>query len=329
MPVNHITQKQSTSTHQTDPNGYSVKDATVAAIDYSVGIARSCINNITWNGGYQTIAYQVKDESIQADGGSFDIGNCANVLSAVTTCAGIVTTIIDGGLSELGGAGINTNFPGNNGAINSGILTASLSPLQGTGVITKGPYIRNCTNFIQDSIGARIDGFNADEGDQINNIGVQGSFNVDSYTQFNQGGIGVSVTNGAYCQLVSIFTICDDIAIYAADGGQCDLTNSNSSFGTKGLVAEGIGDQTSKCSDRYTGSVNSTAAVSQNVVTVSGVGNNRPYDGQAVYFDRKYFVVKDITVTNGGSGYTSPPIVTIDAPTGPGIAVPAQSNCNC
>ena len=28
------------------------------------------------------VAYQVKDESIQADGGSFDIGNCANVLQA-------------------------------------------------------------------------------------------------------------------------------------------------------------------------------------------------------------------------------------------------------
>ena len=310
----------------TDSNGYSIKQATIDAIDYSVGIARSCINNITWNGGYQSVVYQVKDVSIQADGGSYDIGNCANVHSAVDTCAGIVTTIIGGGLSELGGAGINTNFPGNNGTSpNSGILTASSSPLQGTGVITKGPYIRNCTNFIKDSIGAKIDGFNCDEGNQVNNIGVQGSFNVDSYTQFNQGGIGVSVTNGAYAQLVSLFTICDDIAVYTADGGQCDLTNSNSSFGTKGLVAEGIGDQTSKCTDRYTGSVSSTAAVSQNQIVVSGVGNNRPYDGQALYFDRKYFVVKDITVTNGGSGYTSPPVVTIDSPTGPGVAVPAQA----
>ena len=307
----------------TDSNGYSIKDATIAAIDYSVGIARSCINNITWNGGYQTIAYQVKDESIQAEGGSYGVGNCANVLSAVTTCAGIVTSIIDVGPAS---AGITTNYPGNNGTSpNSGILTATLSPLQGTGVITKGPYIRNCTNFIQDSIGAKIDGFNCDEGDQVNNIGVQGSFNVDSYTQFNQGGIGVSVTNGAYAQLVSLFTICDDIAVYTADGGQCDLTNSNSSFGTKGLVAEGIGDETTKCIDRYTGSVSSTAAVSQNQIVVSGVGNNRPYDGQALYFDRKYFVVKDIVVTNGGSGYTSPPTVTIDSPTGPGVAVPAQA----
>ena len=312
-----------------DSNGYSIKDATVEAIDFSVGIARSCINNLTYQksggGVYASPNTQVKDLSIQADGGSFDIGNCANVNSAVTVCAGIVTTIIGGGLSELGGAGINTNFPGNNGTINSGILTASSSPSQGTGIITKGPYIRNCTNFIQDSVGARVDGFNADEGDQVNNIGVQGSFNVDSYTQFNQGGIGVSVTNGAYAQLVSLFTICDDIAVYTANGGQCDLTNSNSSFGTKGLVAEGLGDQTSKCVDRYTGSVNSTAAVSQNQIVVSGVGNNRPYDGQALYFDRKYFVVKDIVVTNGGSGYTSAPTVTIDSPTGPGVAVPAQA----
>ena len=312
-----------------DSNGYSIKDATVEAIDFSVGIARSCINNLTYQksggGVYASPNTQVKDLSIQTDGGSFDIGNCANVNSAVTVCAGIVTTIIGGGLSELGGAGINTNFPGNNGTINSGILTASSSPSQGTGIITKGPYIRNCTNFIQDSVGARVDGFNADEGDQVNNIGVQGSFNVDSYTQFNQGGIGVSVTNGAYAQLVSLFTICDDIAVYTANGGQCDLTNSNSSFGTKGLVAEGLGDQTSKCVDRYTGSVNSTAAVSQNQIVVSGVGNNRPYDGQALYFDRKYFVVKYITVTNGGSGYTSAPTVTIDSPTGPGVAVPAQA----
>ena len=312
-----------------DSNGYSIKDATVEAIDFSVGIARSCINNLTYQksggGVYASTNTQVKDLSIQADGGSFDIGNCANVNSAVTVCAGIVTTIIGGGLSELGGAGINTNFPGNNGTINSGILTASSSPSQGTGIITKGPYIRNCTNFIQDSVGARVDGFNADEGDQVNNIGVQGSFNVDSYTQFNQGGIGVSVTNGAYAQLVSLFTICDDIAVYTANGGQCDLTNSNSSFGTKGLVAEGLGDQTSKCVDRYTGSVNSTAAVSQNQIVVSGVGNNRPYDGQALYFDRKYFVVKDIVVTNGGSGYTSAPTVTIASPTGPGVAVPAQA----
>ena len=298
----------------------------IAALEYSVGIARSCINNIgfskTSGGNYQTNYTQVKDLSIQTDGASYDIGNCANVLSAVTVCVGIVTGIIQNGINGVAAAtGFTTNFPGNSGAINSGILDASLSPLQGTGIITKGPYIRNCTNFIPDSIGARIDGFNADEGDQINRIGVQGSFNVDSYTQYNQGGIGVSVSNGAYCQLVSLFTICNDIAVSASGGGQLDLTNSNSSFGTRGLIAFGRADETSKCIDRYTGIVTSTAAVSQSKVVVSGVGSNRPYDGQAIFFDRKYNVVRKIDITNGGSGYTSAPTVTVAAPTGPGVAV--------
>ena len=84
---------------------------TIDVINYSVGIARSCINNITWNGGYQSTYTQVKDVSIQAEGGSYDIGNCSNVLSAVTTCAGIVTTIINVGPAA---SGITTNFPGNN-----------------------------------------------------------------------------------------------------------------------------------------------------------------------------------------------------------------------
>jgi len=272
---------------------------------------------------------QVRDLSIEADpvtGFNDVIPSCANVVSAIYTCVGIVTGIIKNGIDgNPSTTGFTTNYPGNNGAISSGILTASSSPLQGTGIITKGPYVRNCTNFIPDSIGAKIDGFNADEGDKLNTIGVQGSFNVDSYTQFNQGGIGVSVTNGAYCQLVSIFTICDDIAIYAGDGGQLDLTNSNSSFGTKGLISEGSGDQTSKCSDRYTGKIVSTAPALQNQIVVSGVGNNRPYQGQAIFIDKKYKVVKDVKVTNGGSGYTSPPIVTIDSPTGPGIAIPSQA----
>ena len=302
----------------------------IDALNYAIGIARSCINNITWNGGYQSTYYQVKDLGIQADGATgsnSDYGSCANVHSAVNTCVGIITGIIQNGIdANPPVTGFTTNFPGNNGNINSGILTASLSPLQGTGIITKGPYIRNCTNFIPNSIGARIDGFNADEGDQINNIGVQGSFNVDSYTQFNQGGIGVSVTNGAYAQLVSLFTICNDTAVYSGNGGQCDLTNSNSSFGTKGLVSEGVGDATSKSIDRYTGEVTTTAAVSQNVVIVSGVGSNRPYPGQAIYFDRLYNVVSDITITDGGSGYTSPPTITIDSPTGPGVAIEAQAS---
>ena len=202
---------------------------------------------------------------------------------------------------------------------------------KGVGPITQGPYIRNCTNFIPKSIGMKVDGFAAEPGDQ-DDIGVTGTMSVDSYTQYNQGGIGVSITNGGYAQLVSIFTICDDIAIYTGNGGQCDLTNSNSSFGNYGLYSSGVGDNESKSIYRYTGQVKNTVNIEDirnDIVTISGIGNNRPYDGQAIYFDKLYYSVDTIQVTNGGSGYSvdNPPEVIIDNPTGPsGIRAEASVN---
>jgi hypothetical protein len=237
-----------------------------------------------------------------------------------------VTTIISQGLNVLG-VGINTTYPGNAGAGSTIPNDPSFSP--GVGPILQGPYIRNCTNFVPKSIGMKVDGFTAEPGDQ-DDVGVTGSMSVDSYTQYNQGGIGVSVTNGAYAQLVSIFTICDDIAIYTGSGGQCDITNSNSSFGNYGLVSEGVGDNTTGSIYTLTGLATTDADFGQATVEVSGVGSYRPYDGQVVYFGQLYNSIQTISVVNGGSGYTSPPRVTIDAPTGPnGItaqAIPTVEN---
>jgi hypothetical protein len=257
-----------------------------------------------------------------ATGSNLNINSCANVISAIYSCAGIVTSIIDNGPSILG-VGINTSYPGNSGLGTTNPNDPSFSP--GVGNITQGPYIRNCTNFVPKSIGMKVDGFDAEPGDQID-IGVTGSMSVDSYTQYNQGGIGVSVTNGAYAQLVSIFTICDEIAIYTSSGGQLDLTNSNSSFGTYGLVAEGVGDKNTKSIYRFTGWANTEATRGQNVIEITGVGSYRPYDGQAIYFGELYNSVQTIEVVDGGSGYIVPPRVTIDSPTGPnGITAQATA----
>ena len=118
------------------------------------------------------------------------------------------------------------------GSLNEGKAIIAFNPNKPS-YVTQGPYIRNCTNFISKSIGMKIDGRHV--------IGDTRAMNVDSYTQLNQGGIGVSVSNEGYAQLVSIFTIYNDQSIVCVDGGQCDLTNSNSSFGRLGLVADGIG----------------------------------------------------------------------------------------
>jgi hypothetical protein len=187
----------------------------------------------------------------------------------------------------------------------------------GVGPITQGPYVRNCTNFIPKSIGMKVDGFAAEPGDQ-DDIGVTGTMSVDSYTQFNQAGIGVSITNGAYAQLVSIFTICNETAIFTGSGGQCDITNSNSSFGTFGLVSSGVGDAKTKSIYRYTGVAATTAQAEQATIIVSEIGNYRPYDGQVLYFGELFFTVQRVEVINGGSGYTSPPVVTFENPP-PGV----------
>ena len=197
---------------------------------------------------------------------------------------------------------------------------------KGVGPITQGPYVRNCTNFIGKSIGMKVDGFAAEPGDK-DDIGVTGTMSVDSYTQYNQGGIGVSITNGAYAQLVSIFTICDDIGIFTESGGQCDITNSNCSFGNYGLYSKGVGDNTTKSIYRYTGIARTDAQSEQSIIEVSGVGNQRPYDGQAIYFGELYYEVRNVTVVDGGSGYTQSPSVIIDFPTGPnGIRAEASAN---
>jgi hypothetical protein len=260
----------------------------------------------------------------------------------------------------------------------------------------KGPYVQNCTSDTTSGVGIRIDGSQAR---------LLKSMNVDAFTQYNQGGIGVAVTNGGFAQLVSLFTICCDEAVTCDKGGQADIANSNCSFGTYGLVSRGVG------SLQFTGLVTSTAAVSQDEVvlnintptrTISGVAYtnttgqatvtttaahgfevgmgvtlagigftceygskiyphkkpfvfevdavpttttfqvnlgistlshtyvgsgssagtaaidiDRPYDGQQCYFNTLFETINTITVGSGGTGYTSTPSVTIDAPSGP------------
>jgi len=278
------------------------------------------------------------------------------------------------------------------GSLNEGKAIIAFNPDKPS-YVTQGPYIRNCTNFISNSIGMKIDGRHV--------IGATKAMNVDSYTQLNQGGIGVSISNDGYAQLVSIFTIYNDQSIVCINGGQCDLTNSNSSFGRLGLVADGIGSRqflgtvttattantqtftlnvgvgtlgiTTADYTASTGIITITTDANHNfnegqsvdirdlefqcssgpgivtfpsgnyghVFTVDAVGAansfsayvgvstlahdyvragvtstfvTRPYDGQVVYLDELYNTISGVTITNGGSGYATPPVVTFSAP---------------
>ena len=223
---------------------------------------------------------------------------------------------------------------------NTGYIAAGPAN-EGPSLRWRSPYIRNCTNFMTGSIGMKIDGNHASANfSGTNNIGNDLKCMVcDSFTQYNENGIGVSITNNGYAQLVSIFTINCNIGIYCDSGGSCDLTNSNSSFGNYGLYAVGLG------STEFTATVSTYPPTrtqpgvdaGSDTVTFTNMRDidnlpRRPYDGQALFFkisnvgrsrypDADPFTalqepmkrVDSIIVTNGGSGFSAinPPTVII------------------
>ena len=245
-------------------------------------------------------------------------------------------------------------FPPIQADIDAGDATATRSGYIGPGPANEGPsgrwrspYARNCTNFITGSIGLKIDGRYANAAySGTNNLGQDlRSMVCDSFTQYNEAGIGVSVTNKAYAQLVSIFTINSHIGIFAGGGGQCDLTNSNSSFGDFGLVADGT--SLAEFTGITTGGATAESDVFQ-FLNVRDVDNNvrKPFDGQSLFFKinlsdypevagysgiltQPMRTIRSIKVTNGGSGYSaaSPPNVLVTSPAGP-EAILAELSAN-
>ena len=118
------------------------------------------------------------------------------------------------------------------GTVNAGSSAIAFNP-DIVYYYSQSPYIRFCTNKLTNSIGMKVDGSKA--------IGPFKSMVTDSYTQYNSNGIGVSLSNEGYAQIVSMFTMNLDVGIAANSGGQCDVTNSNSSFGNYGMISDGIG----------------------------------------------------------------------------------------
>ena len=244
-------------------------------------------------------------------------------------------------------------FPPTQAAVDAGIDFQAVTGFTEIGPANEGisgrwrsPYIRNCTNFMTGSIGMKIDGDYA-------NANFTGSTDLgqdlksmvcDSFTQYNENGIGVSLSNNAYAQLVSIFTIATDIGISCVTGGQCDLTNSNSSFGNVGLKADGIGRT------EFTGQVFTNTAAENDSIPINDCKDSlgrfrKPFDGQGLFFkinladytdttatgvlNEPMKLIRAINVIDGGlpGDYNpaAPPIVTVPNPLGPEAIIPEFS----
>lgn len=153
-------------------------------------------------------------------------------------------------------------------------------PATGAGTIITSPYVQNCSSITTTGSGMCVDG---------NLAGGLKSMVLDSYTQFNQGGLGIHITNQGYAQLVSIFTICCTAGVKCESGGTCSITNSNNSFGDYGLWADGVGPTL------YTGTL---TAVTRETMTFSGL-SRRPAVNDAVLVTdgvtSQYILVREAT----------------------------------
>jgi hypothetical protein len=167
----------------------------------------------------------------------------------------------------------------------------AFDPNGSAGVIHTSPYVQNCTSMTTTGTGMRVDGAHCS--------GLR-SMVVDAYTQYNQGGIGIHHLNRGNTQLVSVFTICCDVAVLCESGGFCSLTNSNSSFGNYGLKADGVS------STLYSGKLNGTTAgrtfIIDNLTTRPNVGDAVKFAGDITY----YTLATSTAFTSGSTTISSP-----------------------
>jgi hypothetical protein len=144
----------------------------------------------------------------------------------------------------------------------------AFNPDGSAGSIFTSPYIQNCSSITTTGKGAFING---------GVVGGLKSMVMDSYTQYNQGGVGVHLAEGGYAQIVSVFTICCDIGFLVEGGATASISNSNCAFGNIGIKAEGKSDIL--YSGNTVGSVGSGSFV--NIVLEQG----DPVIGDGVSFD--------------------------------------------
>ena len=101
-----------------------------------------------------------------------------------------------------------------------------------TWITTRSPYIQGVTTIGTGAVGQKVDG-------ALHNGGNRSIVSND-FTQVISDGIGAWVLNNARAELVSVFSYYAHIGYLAQDGGIIRATNGNSSYGTYGVVSDGI-----------------------------------------------------------------------------------------
>jgi hypothetical protein len=201
------------------------------------------------------------------------VQNCSSIVSKSLEVAGNFVTGVTYKIETVG----TTDFT----------LIGASNNLVGTEFVATGPGSGTGEAYTVVGCGMRVDG---------NLAGGLKSMVLDSYTQFNEGGLGIHIINRGYSQLVSIFTICCTVGVKCETGGTCSISNSNNSFGDYGLWADGFSDIL------YSGTLVSST---RSTLTISGL-TERPAPNDVVELTnaidgitKKYVLVRSATLPSG------------------------------
>lgn len=122
-------------------------------------------------------------------------------------------------------------------------------------IITRSPYIADCSqlhNFTQDEMTLPIDkaagnplmprggGNIIADGSILGPSSPLRSVVVDSFTAINPNGVGYLMMRDAFVQLVSVFTNWSRVGLWAHQGGQVTVANSNNTFGDYAFASTGF-----------------------------------------------------------------------------------------
>jgi len=139
-------------------------------------------------------------------------------------------------MKELVLSGLTGFIPDSNGPdhIETATVGGVFLRLDPAAVITKSPYIKECSAFSTGGIGAIVDG--GLNNDPNNN----GSMVFHTYTQIHDGGVGFWVRRNGKAEIVSCFTYYCDFGYATSDGGFIRALNGNNSYGRYGAVSYGF-----------------------------------------------------------------------------------------
>jgi hypothetical protein len=175
-------------------------------------------------------------------------------------------------------------------------------------VITKSPYVLECSAIGSGLIGAYVDGSEQASGNK--------SMLFHGYTIVSDNGVGYWIAAGGKAEIVSCFTYYCYFGYATTHGAQIRALNGNNSYGTWGVVSAGYDDNEIPITGAIKGRRMNTIAVSGNLVAgavVTGLTSGATAVITNVQASADLLYIRDIfgtfqvneefSVSSGGSGF--------------------------